>query len=54
MYKRKSEAAKRKKKAELDAKMQKKKITNFLNSPNDDISENSFFVYWFVKWNFIF
>jgi hypothetical protein len=43
MYKHKSGAAKRKKKAELDAKTAKNpKITNFLNSPKDDISENSF------------
>jgi hypothetical protein len=43
MYKHKSGAAKRKKKAELDAKnANNPKITNFFNSPNDDISENSF------------
>jgi hypothetical protein len=43
MYKHKSGAAKRKKKAELDAKNAKNpKITIFFNSPNDDISENSF------------
>jgi hypothetical protein len=51
MYKHKSGAAERKKKAELDTKNAKNpKITNFFNSPNDDISENSFFVYW----NFMF
>jgi hypothetical protein len=43
MYKHKSGAGKRKKKAELDAKNAKNpKIANFFNSPNDDISENSF------------
>jgi hypothetical protein len=45
MYKHKSGAAKRKKKAEFDAKNAKKpKIVIFFNSPNDDISENSFCV----------
>jgi hypothetical protein len=43
MYKHKSGAAKRKKKAELDAKNAKNpKITNFFNSPNNEKSENSF------------
>jgi hypothetical protein len=43
MYKHKSGAAKRKKKPELDANNAKNpKITNFFNSPNDDVSENSF------------
>jgi hypothetical protein len=43
MYKHKSGAAKQKQKVELDAKNAKNpQITNFFNSLNDDISENSF------------